>query len=71
MAMTDYPSASDFLQPLPAWPVDVACSYYSPETTDLLTAMRLSVGVYYNSTGSESCFNIDQSISPSLGDDAW
>jgi lysosomal Pro-X carboxypeptidase len=71
MAMTDYPSPSDFLQPLPAWPVKVACQYFSPETTDLLTAMRLSVGVYYNSTGTQSCFDIFESESSSIGDAAW
>jgi len=71
MAMTDYPSPSDFLQPLPAWPVDVACQYFIPMPDDLLTAMRLSIGVYYNSTGDQSCFDIHESSSPSLGDEAW
>jgi len=71
MAMTDYPSPSDFLQPLPAWPVSVSCQYWNRTTPDLLTSMRLSVGVYYNSTGDQPCFNIDQDISPDLGDAAW
>uniref|UniRef100_A0A7S4NTB1 Prolylcarboxypeptidase n=1 Tax=Paramoeba aestuarina TaxID=180227 RepID=A0A7S4NTB1_9EUKA len=76
MAMTDYPSASNFLQPMPAWPVDVSCQYWlhkkptSPE--ELFTAMRLSVGVYYNYTGEAgSCFDINEDISSNLGDQAW
>ena len=25
MAMTDYPSPASFLEPMPAWPINVAC----------------------------------------------
>ena len=28
MAMTNYPTAASFLQPMPAWPVNVSCETY-------------------------------------------
>jgi hypothetical protein len=29
MAMTDYPTAASFLQPMPAWPVNVSCEAFA------------------------------------------
>ena len=37
MAMTDYPTAANFLNAMPAWPVNVSCEYYAnldPNATD-------------------------------------
>jgi len=28
MAMTDYPEAADFLNPMPAWPVNASCEFF-------------------------------------------
>lgn len=36
MAMTDYPTAANFLNPMPAWPVNASCEYWanvSPNAT--------------------------------------
>jgi hypothetical protein len=32
MAMTNYPYSSSFLNPMPAWPVNVSCEYYKDFT---------------------------------------
>jgi len=34
MAMTNYPYSSSFLNPMPAWPVNVSCQYYNNITSD-------------------------------------
>lgn len=72
MAMTDYPYPTNFLQPLPAWPVKAACQpIISGSATDILSAVAQGAGVYYNTSGSQSCFDIwNADISPSLGN-AW
>jgi lysosomal Pro-X carboxypeptidase len=71
MSMVDYPYPNSFLQPLPAWPVQVSCQFMTPETDDVVRALALVVGVYYNSTGDQSCASVVQPISPSLGTRAW
>jgi hypothetical protein len=29
MAMTNYPYSTSFLNPMPAWPVNVSCNYFA------------------------------------------
>lgn len=72
MAMTDYPYPTNFLQPLPGWPVKAACQpIIARGATDLLGSVADGAGVYYNTSGSLSCFDIwNADISPSLGN-AW
>jgi hypothetical protein len=40
MAMTNYPYSSSFLNPMPAWPVNVSCQFYNgftdPNPEDLI-----------------------------------
>jgi lysosomal Pro-X carboxypeptidase len=72
LAMTDYPYATNFLQPLPAWPVKAACApLVKVAPTDLLTAIYLGANVYYNTSGLLTCNTLSESsVSPSLGS-AW
>lgn len=75
MAMTDYPYETNFLQPMPAWPVKVSCSKIQDvnptDTWKLMEAFRDSVAVYYNSSGSETCNQVDQQYGADLGLDGW
>jgi len=68
MAMTDYPYPCDFLEPMPAWPVDVFCNSM---TDSSLNALASSIGVYYNYTGESSCYNITEDTTSALGNAAW
>ncbi|PAV75742.1 hypothetical protein WR25_11696 [Diploscapter pachys] len=78
MAMTDYPYPTNFLMPLPAWPVQYSCQYMnaSPPYTDeqLVTAIGNVAAVYYNTSGNTTSYCIDPSIcgdqgTGGLGDD--
>jgi hypothetical protein len=58
----DYPYAAEFIAPMPAWPVNVTCSFWSNTTMDDLArvhASRLTVDLFYNFTGQAgSCHNL-------------
>uniref|UniRef100_A0A8D0BQC7 Lysosomal Pro-X carboxypeptidase n=1 Tax=Salvator merianae TaxID=96440 RepID=A0A8D0BQC7_SALMN len=74
LAMVDYPYKADFLEPLPAWPIEVACKYlkYSKLPDKLLLQnIFQAVNIYYNYTGSTSCFNLSQTATKSLGLQGW
>jgi lysosomal Pro-X carboxypeptidase len=76
MAMIDYPTPADFLQPLPAWPVTFTCKKIKEIVTKsdqyaLLDALHAIDNVYYNSSGKLKCFDLNQGISPDLGDQGW
>ncbi|KAK5868944.1 hypothetical protein PBY51_009915 [Eleginops maclovinus] len=75
LAMVDYPYESDFLQPLPPWPIKVVCTHLAldPSVSDyqLLHGVSEAAKVYYNYTGSSSCLNISQTATESLGLLGW
>jgi len=78
LAMLDYPYETNFLQPLPAWPVNASCDAMKrimdravDQDTSLLLALGSVANVYYNTSGSQSCFNITSGDSPGLGDQSW
>ncbi|CAI5469106.1 unnamed protein product [Closterium sp. Yama58-4] len=60
MAMVDYPVPSDFLMSLPAHPIRELCRRVDslPPGADLLDRIYAGVGVYYNYSGSETCFSV-------------
>ncbi|XP_069495981.1 lysosomal Pro-X carboxypeptidase [Ambystoma mexicanum] len=74
LAMVNYPYEADFLQPLPAWPIQVVCKFLNDPSLDdkaLLKNIFKAVNVYYNYTGNTQCLNISQAATVSLGDRGW
>jgi lysosomal Pro-X carboxypeptidase len=75
MAMTNYPYETNFLQPMPAWPVTVSCSKIQDldptDTWELMEGLRDSASVYYNSSGSLTCNQVNQQYEGDLGLDGW
>eukprot|EP01029_Cantina_marsupialis_P024562 TRINITY_DN63486_c0_g1_i1.p1 TRINITY_DN63486_c0_g1~~TRINITY_DN63486_c0_g1_i1.p1 ORF type:complete len:470 (+),score=95.65 TRINITY_DN63486_c0_g1_i1:60-1469(+) len=59
LAMMDYPYPSNFLKPLPAWPVKYACSKLQAEPTPL-QGLAEAAGFWYNATAAagDNCFDI-------------
>ena len=55
----DYPYAANFLAPLPAWPVSVACQNAVPSSdpTQQLTSFYNVMSVFYNYTGQAGTCN--------------
>ncbi|KAM3825614.1 dipeptidyl peptidase 2 [Vipera latastei] len=57
MAMMDYPYKTDFIGHFPANPVKVGCELMLASKDPMRGLAALS-GVFYNSTGTETCFDI-------------
>jgi len=71
--MMNYPYSTDFIAPLPAYPVREFCNLLKVPLNDtqLIDALRTSLSIYSNSTGQAKCLNIETSYSSSLGDLGW
>ncbi|XVF07596.1 hypothetical protein REPUB_Repub06bG0153000 [Reevesia pubescens] len=65
-AMTDYPTPANFLNPLPAYPVKQMCKAIDDPTTrnDTFEKLYGAANVYYNYTGTATCFNPSYSPDP-------
>ncbi|KAJ9184531.1 hypothetical protein P3X46_004245 [Hevea brasiliensis] len=73
-AMTDYPTPSNFLNPMPAYPVKQMCKAIDDPTTGNDTFAKLygAANVYYNYTGTATCFDLDDdSDTHGLGGWGW
>ncbi|OAY42948.1 lysosomal Pro-X carboxypeptidase [Manihot esculenta] len=73
-AMTDYPTPSNFLNPMPAYPVKQMCKAIDDPTTgnDTLAKLYGAASVYYNYTGTATCFDLDDDSDPhGLGGWSW
>uniref|UniRef100_A0A671NXY2 Dipeptidyl peptidase 2-like n=1 Tax=Sinocyclocheilus anshuiensis TaxID=1608454 RepID=A0A671NXY2_9TELE len=57
MAMLDYPYSTHFMGSMPAFPVKVACETML-NGTDLMSALRDTIGTVYNSTGQLTCYDL-------------
>lgn len=73
LAMVDYPYPSKFLAPLPAWPVKETCRPISTPLNgdNLIIGTAKAMNVFYNYTGSTSCFDIGSGDIPNLGISGW
>ncbi|XP_059428304.1 uncharacterized protein LOC132162074 isoform X2 [Corylus avellana] len=65
-AMTDYPTPSNFLNPLPAYPVIQMCKAIDNPTTGNDTFAKLygAANIYYNHSGTATCFNLNDNSDP-------
>ncbi|KAL8517724.1 hypothetical protein ACS0TY_015814 [Phlomoides rotata] len=73
-AMTDYPTPSNFLNPLPAYPVKQMCKAIDDPSTGNNTLEKVygAANIYYNYSGDATCFNlIDNSDPHDLGGWQW
>ncbi|KAF5791533.1 putative lysosomal Pro-Xaa carboxypeptidase [Helianthus annuus] len=61
LAMVDYPYQSEFLMPLPAYPIKEVCKAIDnyADGTNVLDRIFKGVSVYYNYTGTVDCFDLD------------
>ncbi|CAF0715037.1 unnamed protein product [Brachionus calyciflorus] len=64
IAMANYPYETNFLAPLPAWPVKVMCknitkSLNKTDPLNLLESIYSGINVFLNYTGQSKCFDID------------
>ncbi|XP_027921070.1 lysosomal Pro-X carboxypeptidase isoform X1 [Vigna unguiculata] len=61
LAMVNYPYPSDFLMTLPGHPIREVCKRIDgfPAGTNILERIYEGVNVYYNYTGKEKCFELD------------
>ncbi|KAL3642717.1 hypothetical protein CASFOL_013532 [Castilleja foliolosa] len=73
-AMTDYPTPTNFLNPLPAYPIKQMCKAIDDTTTGNNTFEKLyaAANIYYNYTGQAKCFDLmDDSDPHGLGGWTW
>ncbi|CAN1777414.1 Lysosomal Pro-X carboxypeptidase [Linum perenne] len=61
LAMVDYPYPSSFMMPLPGHPIREVCRKIdgSPKGSSILERIFAGVSIYYNYTGTVSCFELD------------
>lgn len=73
VAMVNYPYPTNFLAPLPGFPVKALCSHLQNMTLqekDLVRAIVKAVSVYTNFTGNTTCNDVQQAT-PGLNADMW
>ncbi|KAL5772858.1 hypothetical protein ACOSP7_012463 [Xanthoceras sorbifolium] len=60
-AMVNYPTEANFMMPLPAYPVQQMCKIIdeSPPGVAKLTRVFAAASLYYNYSGTEKCFKIE------------
>jgi lysosomal Pro-X carboxypeptidase len=78
MAMTDYPYEASFLNPMPAYPVNVSCKAFESWTPDLddtsvLDMLADAAKVYFNwNNNTDFCYDIgDTAGTGTLAADGW
>ncbi|MCL7032962.1 hypothetical protein MKW94_015338 [Papaver nudicaule] len=71
-AMSDYPTPSNFLNPLPAYPVRQMCKAIDDPAAgnDTFAKIYGAASIYYNSSGTAKCFNLSDFSDPH-GAGAW
>ena len=73
LASFDYPSASNFVQQMPANPVSVACGIISAvnnisDYDEVLTAVAAGANVFYNTSGINTCNDLSLALDTSANE---
>lgn len=78
MAMVDYPYPTDFVEPLPAWPVTASCTAAKAAYTGAegdkfqsLYAIAAAGNVFYNYKGQLPCLDVSVQQGGGLDDNGW
>jgi len=78
MVMVDYPYASDFVAPLPAWPVNYACEQAANAVRNNKVSSFASVygiaaagNVYFNYDGSSECLDLSANQDGGIDQNGW
>ncbi|KRY12733.1 Lysosomal Pro-X carboxypeptidase [Trichinella patagoniensis] len=74
LAMVNYPYATEFLKPVPAWPVKVACQFLNDTEvgeTELLHRIYSTISIYTNFTGKKSCNLLENDYGNSVDGKLW
>ena len=86
MAMVNYPYATSFINPLPAWPIAEACyaagNYTVPSIEDPpidpsifnfthINQLHLAAKVFYDFPGTQECLDLGQNQAGGLDDNGW
>lgn len=74
LAMVDYPYPTNFLAPLPAWPLNKTCEMVGEpnlQGMDLLDAMFDAVSVFQNASGAVECFDVKRTDNSSVDSSLW
>ncbi|XP_046435157.1 lysosomal Pro-X carboxypeptidase isoform X1 [Neodiprion fabricii] len=74
LAMVNYPYASNFLAPLPAYPISKVCSYLTNSNQNdmaLLLDLNKAISVFTNGTGNSKCLSVSENSSPNLDSKGW
>ncbi|VDK78527.1 unnamed protein product [Litomosoides sigmodontis] len=65
MAMVNYPYPTNYLAPLPGWPVKVACQFFKSNKTsneDYAQSLFEIMNLYYNYTGERKAFCVNPEV---------
>ncbi|XP_064479463.1 lysosomal Pro-X carboxypeptidase-like [Ornithodoros turicata] len=74
LSMINYPYATDFLAPAPAYPVQVACKFLVDGQHDnrtLVEGVYKAISIFTNYTGSLKCHDVGGLTGSLEGDDGW
>lgn len=73
LAMINYPYPTEFLMPVPGWPIKEACKALSKplDGIALMEGVSKALNVYYNYTGNVKCLDTANAQPAGLDDNGW
>lgn len=75
-AMVNYPYETNFIAPLPEWPVRVMCRnitkfFNKSDSLSVLKSIYNGINVFLNYTGDKKCFEVESDITSDINMVAW